>query len=75
MRIKLLLSCIVLLLLTTGCPDVPESTTVNVDKNEIYIAQEGGSDTTTMLDDYGKWWIKAVYVQKLEYTFNAANVS
>ena len=70
MRFKLFFIGIVVMLLTTGCPDeVIPDTRINVDKNIINIQQQGGVDTITMVDNYELWWISSVYVRRLEFEY------
>lgn len=70
LRLKLFLLGIVVMLLTTGCPDeVLPDIRINADKYSVNINQQGGVDTITMVDDYDSWWISSVYVQRLEFHY------
>ncbi len=67
MRLKIFFFSLVVLMLTTGCPDdVPIDPLINADKHRIEIQQKGGTDTVTMIDDYDSWWISSVYVRRLK---------
>ncbi len=71
MRLKIFFFSLVVLMLTTGCPDdVPIYPDINVDKHLIEIQLKGGTDTVTMIDDYESWWITSVYVRRLENIYH-----
>ncbi len=70
MRLKIFFFSLVVLMLTTGCPEeVQPNQLINADKYRIEIKQMGGTDTATMIDSYKLWWISGVYVRRLEYTY------
>lgn len=70
LKLKLFLLGLVVMLLTTGCPnEVLPDTRINTDKNRINIQQQGGVDTITMVDNYELWWLSSVYVRRLEFEY------
>lgn len=70
MNVRILLSCLVILILTTGCPIILDLNLITVDKNEVYIPQEGGTDTITMLDNYDLWCISFIHEAKVKKEFS-----
>lgn len=71
MKIKHFPLLILIMLLTTGCPeDILPLTPIPTDKNKITIPPDGGCDTITMLAEHEIWWIGVIHIQKTENTFN-----